>query len=93
MTETSTMRRLHPVTASPAIIEVPEEPVFGLSSLRDVAPPPALVARVMTRVSDEQPTLAQWLTRPIRIVLRISPLGIIAISALLALGLALFVAR
>jgi hypothetical protein len=47
----------------------------------------------MTRVSDEQPTLAQWLTRPIRIVLRISPLGIIAISALLALGLALFVAR
>jgi hypothetical protein len=87
------MRRLSPVTASPAIIEVPEEPVHGLSSLRDVAPPPALVARVMTRVSDTPPTLAQWLTRPIQIELRISPLGVIATSALLALGLALFVAR
>ena len=81
-------------SASPAIIEVSEEPVHGLSHLRDVAPPPALVARVMTRVADPvTPTLGQWLTRPVKIELRISPLGILALSVLLAIGLALFVAR
>ena len=80
--------------ASPAIIEVSEEPVYGLAHLRDVSPPPALVARVMTRVADPAtPTLAQWLTRPVKIELRISPLGILALSVLLAAGLALFVAR
>ena len=81
-------------SASPAIIEVAEEPVHGLSHLRDVAPPAALVARVMTRVSDPAtPTLGQWLTRPVKIELRISPLGILGLSVLLAIGLALFVAR
>ena len=80
--------------ASPAIIEVAEEPALGLASLRDVAPPPALVARVMTRVSDPAtPTLGQWLTRPVKVELRISPLGVLALAALLAAGLALFVAR
>jgi hypothetical protein len=80
--------------ASPAIIEVSEDPVLGLANLRDVAPPPALVARVMTRVADPvTPTLAQWLTRPLKIELRISPLGILALAGLLAAGLALFVAR
>ncbi|HTA21484.1 MAG TPA: hypothetical protein VK989_19465 [Polyangia bacterium] len=80
--------------ASPAIIEVAEEPALGLASLRDVAPPPALVARVMTRVAEPvTPTLAQWLTRPVKIELRISPLGILAIAGLLAAALALFVAR
>ena len=93
MTETSTMRRLSPVTASPAIIEVADEPVFGLSSLRNVAPPPALVAQVMTRVTDAEPTITQWLTRPIKIQLRISPLGILATTILLALGIALGLAR
>jgi hypothetical protein len=82
-------------TASPAIIEVAEEPVQGLSGLRDVAPPAALVARVMTRVSDPAatPTLWQWLSRPVTIELRVSPLGVLALAMLLAIGLALFVAR
>jgi hypothetical protein len=80
--------------ASPAIIEVAEEPVPGLTHLREVVPPPALVAHVMTRVADPAtPTLGQWLTRPVKIELRISPLGILALSVLLAIGLALFVAR
>jgi hypothetical protein len=79
---------------SPAIIEVAEEPVHGLSNLRDVAPPSALVARVMTRVSDPAtPSLGQWLTRPLKIELRISPLGLLGLAMLLAVGLALFVAR
>jgi hypothetical protein len=81
-------------SASPAIIEVAEEPVHGLAHLRDVAPPPALVARVMTRVSDPgTPTLWQWLSRPVKVELRISPLGVLAMGVLLAIGLALFVAR
>ena len=81
-------------TASPAIIEVAEEPVHGLAELRDVAPPAALVARVMTRVSDPAtPTLWQWLSRPVKIELRISPLGMLAVAMVLAVALALFVAR
>jgi hypothetical protein len=79
---------------SPAIIEVAEETVPGLAGLRDVAPPPALVARVMTRVADPAtPTIGQWLSRPVKIEIRISPIGILAIATLLAVGLALFVAR
>jgi hypothetical protein len=81
-------------TASPAIIEVTEDTIDGLKTLRDVAPSPALVARVMTRVSDPTtPTLWQWLTRPMKIELRISPIGVLGVGMLLAVGLALFVAR
>jgi hypothetical protein len=81
-------------TGSPAIIEVAEDPVDGLAQLRDVAPSAALVARVMTRVSDPAtPTLWRWLSRPVKIELRISPLGILGLSVVLAIGLALFVAR
>ena len=77
-----------------AIIEVVEEPVLELARLRDVAPPGALVARVMTRVSDPATaTLWQWLWRPMRIELHISPAGIVALAALVGAGLALFVAR
>jgi hypothetical protein len=80
--------------ASPAIIEVSEEPVHGLSHLRDVAPPAALVARVMTRVSDPvTPTLWQWFSRPVKVELHLSPLGVLSLGALLAAALALFVAR
>ena len=93
MTETSTMRRLSPVTASPAIIEVADEPVFGLSSLRNVAPPPALVAQVMTRGTFLLPTSTQGRTRPIKIQLRISPLGILATTILLSRRSALGLAR
>jgi hypothetical protein len=81
-------------TASPVIIEVAEEPVEGLAHLREIAPPPALVAHVMTRVSDPAtPTLWQWLSRPMKIEVRVSPLGVLAMGVLLAIGLALFVAR
>ena len=80
--------------SSQAIIEVAEEPVADLAQLREIAPPPALVARVMTRVSDPgTPTLWQWLSRPVKVELRISPLGVLAMGVLLAIGLALFVAR
>jgi hypothetical protein len=77
-----------------AIIEVAEEPVADLAYLREVAPPPALVARVMTRVAEPvTPTLGQWLWRPVRFELHVSPLGIIALAALVGAGIALFVAR
>ena len=80
--------------ASPAIIEVSEEPVYGLAHLRDVNPPAALVARVMTRVSDPATqTLLQWLARPMKLELRVSPLGILSLAALLVGAFALFVAR
>jgi hypothetical protein len=79
---------------SEAIIEVAEEPISDLAHLREIAPPPALVARVMTRVSDPAtPTLWQWLSRPVKIEVRVSPLGVLAMGVLLAVGLALFVAR
>lgn len=80
--------------ASPAIIEVTEDTIDGLKTLKDVAPSPALVARVMTRVAEPTtPTLWQWLSRPVKIELRISPLGVLCLGMLLAVGLALFVAR
>jgi len=80
--------------ASPAIIEVAEEPVHGLSHLRDVSPPAALVARVMTRVSDPAtPTFLQWLTRPMKLELHVSPLSILSLAALLVGAFALFVAK
>jgi hypothetical protein len=77
-----------------AIIEVVEEPVPDLAYLRDIDPPPALVARVMTRVADPvTPTVWQWLWRPVRIELRVSPMGIVVLAAFVGAGIALFVAR
>jgi hypothetical protein len=77
-----------------AIIEVAEEPVAELARLREIAPPPALVARVMTRVSDPvTPSPWQWLWRPVHIEIRISPLGVLSLAIIVAVGLALFVAR
>jgi hypothetical protein len=81
-------------TASPAIIEVTEDTVDGLKTLKDVAPSASLVARVMTRVAEPTtPTLWQWLSRPVKVELRISPLGVLAAGVILAIALALFVAR
>ncbi|HEX3906028.1 MAG TPA: hypothetical protein VH853_24610 [Polyangia bacterium] len=59
-----------------------------LAHLRDdVTPPPNLVARVMTRVSEPRlPSLWQWLQRPFLIEIRISPLVLIGLA--LALGTA-----
>jgi hypothetical protein len=81
-------------TGSHAIIEVAEEPIRDLAYLRDIAPPASLVARVMTRVADPvEPTAWQWLWRPIRFELHISPAGIVALAALVGAGLAVFFAR
>jgi hypothetical protein len=76
-------------TAQPA-----DEPMGELSALRDVQPPPALVARVMTHVtSPPVPTLWQWLRRPFRVELRISPVGALGLTLGLAVGLGVLVAR
>jgi hypothetical protein len=59
-----------------------------LARLRDdVIPPPDLVARVMTRVSEPRlPSVWQWLNRPFLVEIRISPIVIIGLA--LALGAA-----
>jgi hypothetical protein len=58
-----------------------------LSGLREVDPPPNLVARVMTRVSEPRlPSLWDWLHRPFVIEVRISPVLLIGIA--IALGAA-----
>jgi hypothetical protein len=69
--------------------DVAEQPIQELSSLRDVQPPAALVARVMTRLAEPR-TLSvwQWLRRPITIEIKLSPLTIMALGLVLA---ALFV--
>src|SRR5262245_61646769 len=64
-----------------------------MARLCQVDPPPVLVARVMTRVAEPPPpTLWQWLRRPFRIEVRISPLGAIGLSLGLAVVVALFLA-
>jgi hypothetical protein len=73
----------------PGASDVTEQPIHELSALRDVEPPPALVARVMTQLADPRtPSMWQWMRRPFRIEIKISPLVIIV--ATLGLG-ALFV--
>ncbi|HSS38912.1 MAG TPA: hypothetical protein VLT58_09095 [Polyangia bacterium] len=58
-----------------------------LAGLREVDPPPNLVARVMTQVSEPRlPSVWQWLRRPFVIEVRISPLLLIGIA--MALGAA-----
>jgi hypothetical protein len=65
--------------------DVAEQPIQELSALRDVQPPAALVARVMTQLAEPRPpSLWQWLRRPFPIELKLSPLVIICA----ALGLA-----
>jgi len=69
--------------------DVAEQPIQELSSLRDVQPPAALVARVMTKLAEPQPpSLWRWLRRSVPIEIRLSPLAVICIA--LGLG-ALFV--
>jgi hypothetical protein len=69
--------------------DLAEQPIQELSSLRDVKPPAALVARVMTRLAEPR-TLSvwQWLRRPVSIEIRLSPFAIIGLTLGLA---ALFV--
>ena len=73
-----------------AVIDIVERPINELSALRDVQPPPALVARVMTQLSEPRlPSMWQWLHRPFPIELKVSPLTLIALT--LALGAAFVV--
>jgi Glycogen recognition site of AMP-activated protein kinase len=66
--------------------EAASQPVSGLARLRDVDPPPSLVAGVMQRLAEPRPpSLWRWLRRPWVIQLRLSPLS----ASGLALGMAL----
>jgi hypothetical protein len=69
-------------------VESPNRPISELARLRDdVTPPPDLVARVMTRVSQPRlPSISQWLLRPFLLEIRVSPLLLIGLA--LALGAA-----
>ena len=69
-------------------VESPNRRMSELAHLRDdVIPPPDLVARVMTRVSEPRlPSVWEWLNRPFLIEIRISPIVIIGLA--LALGTA-----
>jgi hypothetical protein len=65
--------------------DVAEQPIHELSALRNVQPPAALVARVMTQLAEpRQLTTWQWLRRPIPIEIRLSPMAMVG----LMLGLA-----
>ena len=69
--------------------DVAEQPIQELSSLRDVKPPPALVARVMTRLAEPRVlTFWQWMRRPFAIEIKVSPMTLLALTLGLA---ALFV--
>ena len=58
-----------------------DQPLRELAALRDVAVPPALVARVMTKVADgTPPSFWQWLRHPLRVELRVSPVRALALA-------------
>jgi hypothetical protein len=72
-------------------IEDDDAPVAGLAALREVTPPPSLVAGVMRRIADPPPlTFWGWLRRPRRLHLTLSPLGAVGLAG--ALGLVLVLA-
>ncbi|HVZ21397.1 MAG TPA: hypothetical protein VG871_10065 [Vicinamibacterales bacterium] len=65
----------------------PDGRITELARLSEVKPPPDLVARVMTRLSEPRlPSVWQWLRRPFLVEIRISPLVLIGLA--LALGAA-----
>jgi hypothetical protein len=73
----------------PGPADAAEKPIHELSMLRDVQPPAALVARVMTKLAEPRlPSMWQWLRRPFPIEIRLSPLTVICLTLGLA---ALFV--
>jgi Glycogen recognition site of AMP-activated protein kinase len=58
-----------------------------LAALRQIDPPPALAARVMTGLgAATAPTLWQWLRRPIRIEVALSPLAAVLLGATVVVG-------
>ena len=61
-------------------------PIADLAKLRDVAPPPSLVAGVMRRIEEPRPAgLWRWLQRPFVIRVRLTPMS----AGAAALGMAL----
>jgi hypothetical protein len=67
----------------------PDGPALSreLAALREIDPPPALAARVMTGLAAAPPpTFWQWLRRPVRIELGLSPLAAVLLGASLAAG-------
>jgi hypothetical protein len=65
-----------------------------LASLREVATPPAMVARVMTSVAERPaPDLLSWLQQPVRIVLRVSPVSILALVSGVTLAAAMLLSQ
>jgi len=64
-------------------------PLADLAKLRDVAPPPSLVAGVMRRIEEPRPpSLWRWLQRPFVIRVRLTPMS----AGAAALGMALVAA-
>jgi hypothetical protein len=62
-----------------------EQPIHELSALRQIEPPPALVARVMTRLAEPSvPSVWNWLRKPFLIEIRISPLALVGLAMALA---------
>ncbi len=63
-----------------------DQRISELRRLRDdVTPPPDLVARVMTRVSEPRtPSFWQWLNRPVQLEFRLSPMILIGLALALA---------
>lgn len=62
-----------------------ERPHQELSTLGKIEPPPAFVARVMTRLAEPRlPSLWQWLRRPFSIEIQLSPMALIVLALSLA---------
>ena len=71
----------------PAILG--EQAMKELSSQK-IDPPPALVARVMTRLAEPRlPSLWQWLQQPFSIEIRLSPLALVGLALALAVAFVL----
>ena len=62
-----------------------ERPQQELSTLGKIEPPPAFVARVMTRLAEPRlPSLWQWLRRPFSIEIQLSPITLVVLALSLA---------
>lgn len=60
----------------------------GIESLRDVTPPPSLIPRVMRAVAEPAPfSFWSWMRGRRRFELRFSPLGALAVTAAVAVGM------
>ncbi|HEY0705838.1 MAG TPA: isoamylase early set domain-containing protein [Polyangia bacterium] len=84
MKTTPTKPTTRPATARPS----DDEPIAGLRALKHVEPPPSLVPAVMRAIAEPKPvSFWQWLLKPRRIELRVTPGGLLATGAAAALAL------